>query len=58
MKFPNVHFDCLLGWAGFRDGLFQAIMVGGTRPYNSLTSIMLGNHPNGMDHTRKPEKTG
>jgi hypothetical protein len=25
--------DGWLGWAGFRDCLFQAIMVGGTRPY-------------------------
>jgi hypothetical protein len=24
----------------------------------SLTSIVLGNYPNGVDHTRKPEKTG
>ncbi|MCZ0902373.1 hypothetical protein ON021_20950, partial [Microcoleus sp. HI-ES] len=28
------HFDCLLGWAGFRDCLFQGIMVGKTRPYD------------------------
>jgi len=33
-------------------------IVGETRPYSSLTSIVLGNHPNGVDHTRKPEKTG
>jgi hypothetical protein len=23
-----------------------------------LASIVLGNYPNGVDHTRKPEKTG
>ncbi len=35
IKFTNVHFDGWLGWAGFRDCLFQSIMVGGTRPYQN-----------------------
>ena len=36
----------------------MAIIVGETRSYNNLTSIVLGNHPNGVDRTRKHEKTG